>query len=159
MTTTTPAAGPLLLRLGVAATVALSGYLHAELYLRGYHHIPVIGPAFLLQAGISFAVAVLLLLSGPSWLELAAAALAAGALTGFVLSRTVGVAGFTERGWQPAPQAVLSVQAEALTIVLVGTALLVRRRLPLPGTGDRETAPAVPVHRAGPGDSASAIRS
>jgi hypothetical protein len=36
----------------------------------------------------------------------------------FVLSRTVGLFGFTEHGWEPAPHAALTVVAEAMCVLL-----------------------------------------
>ena len=110
-----------LIRLGVAATVAGSGYVHASLYVNGYRFIAHIGPMFLLQAAVSFAVAALLLVGGPLMLQVAAAGTALGALGGFVLSRTVGIWGFTERGFQPRPDALLSVLAETATLALLAT--------------------------------------
>ncbi|WP_322778286.1 hypothetical protein [Frankia sp. Cas4] len=43
--------------------------------------------------------------------------LAAGALGGFILSRTVGVFGFVERGLQPSPQAIASILLEIATLL------------------------------------------
>lgn len=118
------------LRLAVAGTTAVSGYIHAQLYISGYRFIHVIGVMFLLQASVSFAIAALLLVGGPLALRVVAAGTAAGALAGFVASRTVGVFGFTERGFQPAPQALYSVLAEIATLLLLAPALLqVARRL------------------------------
>jgi hypothetical protein len=116
------------LRLGIAATLAVSGVSHAYLYIHGYRHIPNIGTAFLLQASVCFALAVLLVIGGPAWLRWAAAGLAAGSLVAFALSRSVGLLGFTERGWQPSPHAAISVTAEALTVVLWAVGLLLSRR-------------------------------
>jgi hypothetical protein len=36
------------------------------------------------------------------------------------MSRTVGLSGFSERGWEPAPYAAVSVTAEVITLVLWG---------------------------------------
>lgn len=122
---------PLLIRLAVVGTVTESGYLHAKLYVDGYRFIPHISWMFLLQAAVSFAVAALLLLGGPLILQLAAAGTACGALGGFVLSRTTGLWGFSERGFQPHPDALLSVLSEAATLVLLGglwTYTLLRHR-------------------------------
>jgi hypothetical protein len=115
------------LRVAIAAALAVSGISHAYLYIHGYRHIPNIGTAFLLQASVSVAVAVLLVVGGPGWLRWAAAALAGGSLVAFALSRTVGVLGFTERGWQPSPHAAISAVAEVLTVVLWAVWLLRRR--------------------------------
>ena len=116
------------LRLGFAASLAVSGVGHAFLYVHGYRHIPNIGTAFLIQAGISCAVAILLAVGGPAWLRWAAATLAAGSLVAFVLSRTVGMLGFSERGWQPAPHGAISTAAEMLTVALWAAWLLLSRR-------------------------------
>jgi hypothetical protein len=117
------------LRLGIAATLAISGAGHAYLYVHGYHYIPNIGPAFLAQASVSLAVAVLLVIGGPAWLRWVAAGLAGGSLVAFALSRTVGLLGFSERGFQPSPHAAISVVAEVLT-VLLWAAWLLRSRAP-----------------------------
>ncbi len=127
------------LRLALAAGLAATGYLHADLYLHGYRTIPSIGPSFLGFASVCFALAALELVAvvvpEPPALRLAAGAVAAAALGGFVLSRTVGLLGFTERGWQPAPQAALSVLAEVAVVLLVaGTVVVGRYR---PSTVDR----------------------
>ena len=129
------AALPHLLRLAAVATVTESGYLHAKLYVNGYHVIHDVGVMFLLQASVSFAVAALLLVSAQPVLQLAAAGTAVGALGGFVMSRTSGVAGFKERGFQPAPDALLSVLAESATIVLVA-ALAVQMAVARRGRGE-----------------------
>jgi hypothetical protein len=115
-------------RIGIAAGMAVSGISHAYLYMHGYQHIPTIGAAFMLQASVSFAVAVLILIGGPEWLQWAAAMVAGGALIAFVLSRTVGLFGFSERGWQPSPHAAVSVVAELLTVGLWAAYLVGRRR-------------------------------
>lgn len=107
-----------LIRIGIATSLAASALCHAYLYVHGYQHIPSIGNAFLVQASVSFAVAVLILVGGPGWLGWVGAATAGGSLVAFVLSRTVGVFGFSERGWDPSPYAAVSVGAEAVTVLL-----------------------------------------
>ena len=79
------------LRIAAAACLAVTGYIHADLYVHGYRVIPFVGTAFLVQASASFAVALLLLVGAvvtvePWALRLAAVALAAGALAGFAAS-------------------------------------------------------------------------
>ncbi|MFE9610848.1 hypothetical protein [Streptomyces sp. NPDC006012] len=108
------------LRSATAATLATSGFLHAQLYVDGYRFIHVIGPLFLLQAAASIALAALLVIGTPPLLLRAAAAgVALGALGGFAASRTVGVFGFTEHGLQPEPQAVLSLLAGIGTLLFL----------------------------------------
>ena len=120
-----------LLRLGLAASLAISGASHAYLYIHGYQHIPMIGTAFLIQASVSFSLALLIVAGGPGWLQWAAAAVAGGSLVAFVLSRTVGLFGFLERGWDPSPHAAITVAAEVLCVLLwagglAGASALVR---------------------------------
>ncbi|BBZ37598.1 hypothetical protein [Mycobacterium conspicuum] len=107
-----------LLRLGLAVSLSVSATSHSYLYVHGYQHIPVIGTGFLIQASASFALAVLILVGGPGWLHWAAAAVAGGSLGAFVLSRTVGLFGFVEVGWEPSPYAAGSVAAQVLTVLL-----------------------------------------
>ena len=116
----------------VAVATAVTGLVHANLYVDGgYRAIHGVGPAFLLLSSGAFAVAALLLISGSPVLRLGAAAVAAGALGGFVMSRTVGVFGFTERGLQPAPQALISLISEvsALALLLCLEVMLHRSRM------------------------------
>jgi hypothetical protein len=120
-------------KLVVAALLAWSGYIHYDLYAdHGYRHIHAIGPAFLVQAGGSFAVAALLVVSivvpGSFLLSLLAAGLSAGALVGFVLSRTSGVAGFEEHGFTPAPEAAISVAVEISVLIVLALVVAVWAR-------------------------------
>jgi hypothetical protein len=117
----------LTLRTAISASVAVSGVLHAYLYTDGYRDIPTVGPAFLVQASVFCALAVLILAGGPAWMQLVAAIGAAASLVAFALSRTAGLFGFTETGWQPSPYAAISVVAEVLTLLLVGTTALRQR--------------------------------
>jgi hypothetical protein len=114
-------------RLGISASLAVSGVIHAYLYVNGYRHIPAITPAFLGQAVVFCVLALLILAGGPDWLRWVAGVLSAGALVAFALSRTVGLFGFTELGWNPSPQAAVSVIAEVLTVVFVAVSVLSSR--------------------------------
>jgi hypothetical protein len=117
----------LILRIVLSASLAVSGVVHAYLYIHGYRDIPAIGPAFLMQGSVFCALAVLILAGGPRWLQLVGALGAMGSLVAFALSRTVGIFGFTETGWQPSPYAVITVVAEVLTLLLVGATVLRER--------------------------------
>jgi hypothetical protein len=117
----------LTLRTAISASLAASGVAHAYLYIHGYRDIPAVGSAFLLQGSVFCALALLILIGGPAWMQLVAAIGATGSLVAFALSRTVGLFGFTETGWQPSPYAAITVVAEVLTLLLVGTTALRRR--------------------------------
>ena len=114
----------ILLRLALAVSLAVSAATHAYLYIHGYQHIPKIGTSFLVQASVSFSLALLIVAGGPRWLQWAAAAMAGGSLVAFVLSRTVGLFGFSERGWEPSPHAAIAVGAEVLCVLLWAGALV-----------------------------------
>jgi len=113
---------PLTARIAAAGCLAVSGVIHAQLYLHGYRTIPGVGQAFLLQASGALAVTFLLLLTATVVPRLIAAGLALGALGGFAASRTIGIFGFIEYGLQPAPQALISVLAEIATLGLLAAA-------------------------------------
>jgi hypothetical protein len=110
--------GTISVRCGIGVTLAVGGLIHAELYVHGYRFVPTIGTAFLVQASVFVALAILIVVGGPRWLQSVAGLAAVGSLVAFALSRTVGIFGFIERGWEPAPQAVVSVIAEMLTVAL-----------------------------------------
>jgi hypothetical protein len=117
----------LAVRIGIGATLIVSGVVHAYLYIHGYQYIPTIGTAFLLQAGVFCALGVLVLVGGPDWLSWSGGALSVAAIITFALSRTIGLLGFTEHGWEP-PYGPVSVIAQILTVVLVAAAVLTSRR-------------------------------
>jgi hypothetical protein len=118
----------LITRIGIAVALTVSGISHAYLYIHGYRHIPTIGAAFIVQASVSFAVAALILAGGPAWLRWIGAMLAGGSLVAFALSRTIGLFGFSEQGWQPSPHAAVDVIAELLTVGLFAVYLVEGRR-------------------------------
>jgi hypothetical protein len=107
-----------MIRIGFAASLLISAASHSYLYVHGYRHIPTVGTAFLIQASVSFALALVIVVGGPDWLRWAAAAVSGGSLVAFALSRTVGLFGFSEHGWDPSPHAAVSVVGEALTVLL-----------------------------------------
>ncbi|HYQ37039.1 MAG TPA: hypothetical protein VER10_14360 [Mycobacterium sp.] len=122
-----------LLRLALAVSLAVSAASHGYLYIHGYQHIPMIGTAFLIQASVSFSLALLIVANGPRWLDWAAAAMAGGSLVAFALSRTVGLFGFSERGWDPSPHAAITVAAEVLCVLLwAGGLVRLPRSRPVP---------------------------
>lgn len=79
-----------------AALLAASGAIHLDLYLTGYRSIPTIGPLFLLQVIVAFALAAAIAVTR-HWLAAAAGAVfAAATLGGYLLSLKAGLFGFTE---------------------------------------------------------------
>ncbi|ETZ66932.1 putative membrane protein [Mycobacterium sp. MAC_080597_8934] len=120
----------------IAAAMVVSGGVHAYLYLHGYGHIPTVGTGFLVQASVFCAVGVLLAVGAPRWFGWASGLLSAGALAAFGLSRTVGLFGFVETGWEPAPYALISVIVEAVAVLAVAAWLAqMSRQRSNPGAG------------------------
>ncbi len=110
-----------LVNLGIAASLLVSAASHGYLYLHGYSYIPGIGGGgFLVLTSVFVALAILIAVGGPpAWLRaVALVGGGVGSLGAFALSRTVGLQGFLEHGWQPAPHALISVLAEVITVVL-----------------------------------------
>lgn len=154
-------------RVAVAATLTASGVIHAQLYLDGYRFIHDIGVMFLVQASVSFAVAALFLVGAPVGLRIVGAGVALGALAGFVGSRTIGVFGFTEKGFQPAPQALISVLVEVATVALIVPTLVLlllgwlknqKRRALLSTVSAESSAPAASADPAGSGNPVAGSR-
>ncbi|MCX8553746.1 hypothetical protein OS121_01345 [Mycolicibacterium mucogenicum] len=118
----------LVYRLVLAAAMVVSGGVHAYLYLHGYGHIPTVGTGFLVQAAVFCSVGVLILAGAPTWFFGASGLFSAGALAAFALSRTVGLAGFIEKGWEPAPYALVSAVAEIVAVLAVAAWIVQTRR-------------------------------
>ncbi len=112
-----------LINFGIAASLLVSAASHGYLYLHGYAYIPGIGRGFLVLTSVFVALAILIAVGGPAWLRAVALVGGVGSLGAFALSRTVGLQGFLEHGWQPAPHALISVLAEVITVVLCAWSL------------------------------------
>ncbi|PND59767.1 hypothetical protein CRM90_02055 [Mycobacterium sp. ENV421] len=113
-----------LVNLGIAASLLVSAASHGYLYLHGYSAVPVVGRGFLVLTSVFLALAILIAVGGPAWLRAVALVAALGSLGAFAMSRTVGLQGFVEHGWQPAPHAVISVLAETVTVGLCAWSLV-----------------------------------
>ncbi len=114
------------LRIAIAVGSLVIGYVHLRLYLDGYKDIPIenVGRSFLLNIVAAGAVAVVVLVWPHRLAVVAPLLLANGTLLAFALSRTDrGIFGFTERGWNPSPEAAVAVVAELTTALLAVVAL------------------------------------
>ncbi len=118
----------LVIRIVAAALVLAGGIVHFRLWNDGYKDIDKIGPAFLLNAVGSAAIAVALVVWRHRLVPLAALGLVNGTLLAFGLSRTNdGIFDFREYGWNPSPEAALALVFE-LAAAAVLLALLVLER-------------------------------
>jgi drug/metabolite transporter (DMT)-like permease len=118
-------------RAALSVSLAVSGVAHAYLYVHGYRYIPTVGAAFLIQSSAFVALAILILFGGRRWLYWAAGLGALGSLIGFAMSRTIGLLGFVEHGWEP-PYGPLVVVAEVLTVLIVAVPLITQRKQTAP---------------------------
>jgi hypothetical protein len=118
------------LRFVAAALVLAGGIVHLKLWNDGYKDIPDVGPAFLGNVIASAAVAIALIVMANWGAIVAGLAVVNGTLVAFALSRTDrGIFGFTERGFEPSPEAVLALVFEiAAGAVLVWLLWLELRR-------------------------------
>lgn len=115
--------------LGLAAlAVAVGGWEHAYLYHRGYSDIDTIGTLFLVNAVASLGAVLVLLARRPLPFVLLSLAISVGSLIAIVLTRTTGLFGFEESGYDS--RAVLTIVAEVAAVVLtVAGAVLARADL------------------------------
>ena len=116
------------LRIDAAVCVVAGGLVHLKLWDDGYRHIDKIGPSFLLNAVASIVVGIAVA-TWRHWLPVAAAlAVVDGTLLAFALSRTSrGVLDFTERGWNPSPEAAVALVVEVAAVALLGALLWMGR--------------------------------
>jgi hypothetical protein len=114
-----------------AALVLAGGSIHLKLYFDGYRDVPDanLGRSFLLNAAASLVVAILLVVWRHPLALVAGLVLVDATLVGFAMGRTGdGIFGFTERGLNPSPEAVLSLVVEIGAAVVLILLLIVELR-------------------------------
>jgi hypothetical protein len=122
-----------LTRLLAAGLLLAGGVIHFDLWRGGYRHIPQIGPLFMANFVGSIVLATALVSSRRATFAVGGIVFAAGSLAALVLSRTVGVFGFTETVWTS--QAIRTFASEAGAIAALGWVLTMHRHpRPLPHT-------------------------
>ena len=135
------------LRVVLAALVLAGGAIHLKLYFDGYKDVPNhnLGRSFLLNVAASVVVAVLVVVWRTVWSLLLALVLVDSTLVAFGISRTSrGIFGFTERGFQPSPEAVLALSVE-IGAVVIAVVLLARALLAAPAGASVPSAAAQPA--------------
>jgi hypothetical protein len=113
-------------RLFAALLLTAGGLIHYDLWNAGYRHIPRIGPLFMVNFVISIAIAATLVVSRRAAVAVAGIVFAALSLAGLVLSRTIGVLGFTEMVWTPPAINTLASEVGAIITLGVGLGLQLR---------------------------------
>jgi hypothetical protein len=127
-------------RVVAAVLVLIGGYIHLKLYFDGYRDIPDanLGRSFLLNAAAALVVAAALVLWRNVWALVAGLVLVNATLIGFGLSRTSrGIFGFTESGFQPSPEAAISLVVEIVAAVILIALLYLELSAPAPASAPR----------------------
>lgn len=109
---------PRLFRYAGALLVLGGGAIHLSLYLDGYSAIPRIGPVFLVNVAAAVLIAAALAFRPVGSFAVAALAFSVATMVSFGLSRTAGILGFRETGWDVRSAAAFAT--EALTIAVIG---------------------------------------
>lgn len=121
-----------LARLSAAALILAGGAVHLQLWRGGYRGIPRIGTWFMANVIISAVLAVALLVRNDARVALAGVAFSLASLGALVMSRTIGIFGFTEKAWTTS--VVQATVAEVGAVLFLTVLLALRRssRAPVP---------------------------
>jgi hypothetical protein len=124
-------AGPVGTILLVAAALSMvgSGLIHLYLWHTAYRHVATLGPLFLVQAVACIVLAVALAAIRRGVVVVAAIALMAGTIIGFILVTTVGLFGFTLHlisGWA---DLALATESAVIALALIAGVTLWRSHL------------------------------
>jgi hypothetical protein len=116
----------MIVRLLAAAAVLVSAYVHLKLWIDGFRHLHVVGPAFLVNAVAGVVIAALLI-GWKHWLApLLAAGFGASTLGAFAIATTSAGLFGTHEKWQGSYQWTAAI-AEAVAI-LVGLYAVAQER-------------------------------
>ena len=116
-----------LLYLADAGLLVASGLIHLHLWDIAYRHVATLDVLFLVQVFLCALAAVALLVTRHLLVVLAAAALMAGTIVGFVLARTVGIFGFKLAFSSGLADTVLAVEAAGVIMLALTGWLQLRR--------------------------------
>ncbi len=117
--------GPVALGLLALAAVAvgIAGFEHARLFHRGYAHVEVVGPLFLLDAIGSTVVIGLLIFDRVALFVAGTLSLCIPSVISIVLSHSsTGFLGFREGGYDAAATLILAAEAVAVVLAVLGAA-------------------------------------
>ena len=117
----------------IAAVLILAGgAVHLQLWRGGYRGIPRIGPWFMANVVISAVLAVALLVRNDARVALAGVVFSLASLGALVMSRTIGIFGFTERTWTSSVVRATGAEVGALLVLTVILAMHRSPRIPVP---------------------------
>ena len=117
-----------LLYLADAGLLVASGLIHLHLWDIAYRHVATLDVLFLVQVALCALAAVALLVTRHLLVVLAAAALMAGTMVGFLLARTVGIFGFKLTFSSGLADTVLAMEVAGVILLALTGWLQLRRR-------------------------------
>jgi hypothetical protein len=118
-------------RLSAAVLILAGGAVHLHLWQGGYRGIPRIGPWFMANVIISVVLALALMVRNDARVAWAGIAFSLASLGALVMSRTIGIFGFTETAWTGS--VVRATGAEVGAVVLLTVIVAMRgSRKPVP---------------------------
>jgi len=114
-----------------AIAVGLAGIEHARLFHRGYDHVEIVGPLFILNAIGSMIVIAMLVLQRVWLFVLGALSIVVPSLVSIYISHTSGFFGFREGGYDEATTLIVAAELAASALLALGagaTFIALRRR-------------------------------
>jgi hypothetical protein len=117
-----------LLYLCDAGLLITSGLIHLHLWDVAYRHVKTLDVLFLVQVVLCLLAALAVLITRHLLVVLAAAALMAGTMVGFILARTVGIFGFHLTFSSGLAYTVLIVEGAGVVLLSLTAWLLWQRR-------------------------------
>ncbi len=112
--------------IAAAVFVLVGGLVHLQLWRSGYRTVPYIGPLFIANVAVSAVLALVVVVRHIRVVTIAGIAFSVASLAALVMSRTVGVFGFTEPAWTD--QAIRASTAEIGAIVAFAVLLITSGR-------------------------------
>jgi hypothetical protein len=110
-------------RLPAIALIAVGGGIHLSLWRAGYRHIPRIGPWFIANVAVSALLVVAILVRDDARVTIVGIVFSLASLGAIVMSRTVGIFGFTEKVWSPPAVQVVAAETGAVIALTVMLAI------------------------------------
>ena len=124
-----------LARLVAAVLILGGGAVHLQLWSGGYRAIPRIGPWFMANVIISVVLAIALFVRNDRRVALAAIVFSLASLGALVMSRTIGIFGFIERGWTSSVVQATAAEVGAVFFLTILLTMWRSRPIPIPVRG------------------------
>jgi hypothetical protein len=109
-----------------AVLLVVSGIIHLRLWFQAYRHVHILDALFLVQVAAAWVVAIALIVARHLLVVVAALALMAGTIIGFIMARTVGIFGFKDPSSTGEAILVLVVEIAAVIILAITAWMLWR---------------------------------